>query len=398
VLGVGQLHELAGTVQAWVAERPGGHRPLRVVVAGGGFAGAETLLALRHHAQERVAITLLAPAPTVPYRPLGVLEPYGAPGQSLDLAALAADSRADLRLDGLAAVDPEARVVTTSRGGRLAYDALVVATGARAEPAVEGALTFAGPSGGESLHALLGELRSGAVRRVCFVVPPGTTWSLPAYELALLTANDLRHRDVRGVSLTLVTAERAPLAVFGAEASAAVGDRLEQAGVEVLPRVRAVGARPGTLELASGATLAADRVVAIPRLAGPHVPGLPADANGFIPTDPYCHVAGVRGVYAAGDAAAFPIKQGGLAAQQADTVAAGIAALAGADVRPEPFRPVLRGLLLTGGRPLYLRSERLPHGRRAARATEDLLWWPPAKVAARHLAPYLAARASAPTA
>jgi sulfide:quinone oxidoreductase len=395
VLGVGQLHELAGRVQAWLAARPDGRGPLRVVVAGGGFAGAETVLALRHHAQERVEITLLAPDTRASYRPLSVLEPFGgAPTRGFDLAELAEEAGAHLHLDGLAAVDPERRVATTAGGERLAYDALVVATGARAEPAVQGALTLGGPAASQ----LLDELRSGAARRACFVVPTGTAWSLPAYELALLTAEDLRRRGVHDAALTLVTAERAPLAVFGDESSDAVAARLEQAGVEVLARVRAVRALPGRLELASGATLDADRVVAIPRLAGPQIPGLPADAYGFLPTDPYCHVAGAPGVYAAGDAAAFPIKQGGLAAQQADTAAAGIAALAGADVRPEPFRPVLRGLLLTGGRPLYLRAERLPHARRASHAAEDPLWWPPTKVVARHLAPYLAARAAAPTA
>jgi sulfide:quinone oxidoreductase len=54
---------------------------------------------------------------------------------------------------------------------------------------------------------------------------------------------------------------------------------------------------------------------------------------------------------------AFPIKQGGIATQQADAVAQAIAAKAGADLTPQPFRPVLRGLLLTGAVPQYLRHE-----------------------------------------
>ena len=53
-------------------------------------------------------------------------------------------------------------------------------------------------------------------------------------------------------------------------------------------------------------------------------------------------------VFAAGDIANFPIKQGGLAAQQADAAAEAIAAEAGAQVDPQPFKPVLRGILLTG--------------------------------------------------
>ena len=154
------------------------------------------------------------------------------------------------------------------------------------------------------------------------------------------------------------------------------------------------------LLLAGGETVAADGVVALPVLAGPRVPGLPADAEGFIPVNAHGRVAGLEGVYAAGDATAFPVKQGGLATQQADAVAESIGAAVGAVQRPAPFRPVLRGLLLTGGAPLYLRAELStqgdvlrthgatiagPRGETSTRA----LWWPPAKVAGRYLGPYL---------
>jgi len=90
----------------------------------------------------------------------------------------------------------------------------------------------------------------------------------------------------------------------------------------------------------------------------------------------------------------FPVKQGGIAAQQADAAATAIASDAGASVRPAAFRPVLRGLLLTGGAPLYLRAElasdRAPTARRLrGEVSARALWWPPGKVAGRYLAPYL---------
>ena len=99
----------------------------------------------------------------------------------------------------------------------------------------------------------------------------------------------------------------------------------------------------------------------------------------------------MRHVWAAGDGLAFPVKFGGLAAEQADAAAQAIAALAGADVTPEPFRPVLRGRLLTG------RSERFLHhvaggGGGEGTVADHALWWPPGKVAGRRLAPYLAER------
>src|ERR1039458_9677848 len=73
-----------------------------------------------------------------------------------------------------------------------------------------------------------------------------------------------------------------------------------------------------------------DRVVAVPRRAGPATTGRRADADGFLPVTSYCEVSGVERVYAAGDATDFPIKFGGIAAQQADAAAASIASMAGA--------------------------------------------------------------------
>ena len=52
-----------------------------------------------------------------------------------------------------------------------------------------------------------------------------------------------------------------------------------------------------------------------------------------------------------------PLRQGGLAAQQADVAAADIAAqVAGCDVEVHPYLPRLQGMLLTGAEPLYLRA------------------------------------------
>ena len=58
-----------------------------------------------------------------------------------------------------------------SRGVDLEYDALVVACGTKAIPALDGALTFRGPSDVERIQALLAELEAGAVRRVVFALP-----------------------------------------------------------------------------------------------------------------------------------------------------------------------------------------------------------------------------------
>ena len=125
----------------------------------------------------------------------------------------------------------------------------------------------------------------------------------------------------------------------------------------------------------------------LPRLVGPGVRGLPYRRDGFIPTDAHGRVIGVADVFAAGDATTFPIKQGGLAAQQADAVAESIAAAAGADVAPRPFRPVLRGLLTGGGTPRYMRAR--INGAGDCTLSGEPLWWPPNRLCGRYLAPYL---------
>ncbi len=126
--------------------------------------------------------------------------------------------------------------------------------------------------------------------------------------------------------------------------------------------------------------------MALPLVRGPELQGVPAEPEfGFIPVDRHGRVDGLDRVYAAGDATSFPIKQGGLAAQQADAVAEHVAARHGARVEPSPFRPVLRGLLFAGGAERYLRAPEQGEGAAAARP----LWWPPTKIAGRYLAPYL---------
>ena len=123
-------------------------------------------------------------------------------------------------------------------------------------------------------------------------------------------------------------------------------------------------------------------------MKGPAIPGLPADEDGFIPVDQHSRVRGADDVYAAGDGTNFPLKQGGLATQQADAAAEEIAHQLGAAGEPEPFRPVLRGQLLTGDASLHMRAE-IAGGGGEGTASLDRLWWPPHKISGRYLAPVL---------
>ncbi|HEY6835127.1 MAG TPA: FAD-dependent oxidoreductase [Gaiellaceae bacterium] len=362
----------------------------RVVIAGGGVAALEATLALRALAEERVSIDVIAPDQDFVYRPLSVAEPFRvAETRTFPLAPLV-DAAGGSAVSGrVSAVDLEDRVVLTEEGAQHSYDAALVALGASPREAVEGAVTFAGPKSAPALQAVLDDLLAGAVHKIAFAVPTGVTWPLPLYELALLTGSFALDHCAEDVKIVLVTPEDRPLALFGAEAGEAIAELLDARGIELRLRTTAGSFQDGELRIAPGGSIEAERVIALPRLEGPHLEGLPCDRHGFLPIDDLCRVGGEPDVFAAGDATQFPLKQGGIATQQADTAAAGIAALAGAPVEPEPFKPVLRGLLMTGMAPRYLRSE--PGGTSSDVDTEPL-WWPPAKIVGKHLAPFLATK------
>ena len=363
---------------------------VKVLIAGGSFAGLEAMLALRVLARDRVAVELLAPDPEFLYRPLAVAEPFGlAEAHRFPLGSLAARSGARYRPGRVAAVDAPAGRVKTSQGEALAYDALVVACGAQPEEALPGALTFKGTQDVARFKKLLEEIDSGTVQRVVFAVPAGVSWPLPLYELTLLTASRARSAALKTV-ITIVTPERGPLALFGTSASNLAHDLLEKQGVQLALEQHPVRFSEGNLELLGGQTMAVDAVVSLPRLRGPFLSGLPHDREGFLDVDDHGRVKHVSGVFAAGDVIAFPVKQGGLATQQADVVAETIASEAGIPVQPTPLDPILRALLLTGDRPAYVRAALGGHHGDPGVSGWEPLWWPPAKVAGLHLAPFLA--------
>jgi len=365
-------------------------RPLHVLIVGGGVAGLEALLALKLHAQERVSIELLAAEPQFWYRPLAVAEPFGLGHiHGLDLSDIADEYGALFTVGRLDSVDTESHVARSSAGTELDYDVLLIAVGARPVESIPGAFTFRGPADSEAFGSLLGELAENEAKRVVFALPGAVSWPLPLYELALQTAACLPNLEV-----VVVTHEEAPLQIFGPAARSAIAELLADRRIRVRTSSYPVAFENRSLVLTPDWELEADHVVALPRLEGPGIAGIPGDSQGFIVTDGSGRVTGIEDVFAAGDATAFPVKQGGLATQQADAAAEAIACLAGADVAAEPFRPVLRGLILTGGAPLYARAE-LNRAGFVSSVDTDALWWPPGKIVGRYLAPFLAERSGA---
>jgi sulfide:quinone oxidoreductase len=320
-----------------------------VVVVGGGLAAVEFLLALDEAAAGRVRATLVAPDEDLLIRPTLVAHPLeAARPQRHPLLAIADDVGFTHVRAALGSVDPDR--IFLRGGGALAYDTLVLAPGARRLPAFDDALHLP-----EELPSLREEIERGGVRKVAFVVPTVRGWVLPAYEAALLIG-----RLYPQLEISVVSPERTPLELFGPEASAEVGAALDRVGIR-----RSAEIDPGA------------RVVSLPLLRGPQIPGVPeSGVYGLIPVDEHLRVRGLERVYALGDATDFPIKQGGIACQQADAAAAHVAARYGAPVTAEPFTPLMQAVLLTGETPIVLGGA-------------------PSKLPGRYLAAYLGEAAAA---
>ena len=368
-----------------------------VLIAGGGVAGLETLLALRALTRERVGITLLAPELSFVNESVCVQQPFGPRRvRGIRLAEIARDFGARWQRGCLARVDHRRQRVITTSGDRLDYDSLVLAVGAGRVADYSDALVYRDGRDGPDYRLLLRQLYHGQVREVAFVRPAGPTWLLPIYDLALRTAAACAAHGRSDVKLSLITPEEEPVAAFGKQVSQAVRRLLADGGITLYTSSYAVARGGGRTDLRpTGRAIVVDRTVTEPRLFGRRVPGVPFDRDTFIPIDSHGRVRGVDNIYAAGDATNFPLRQGGLAAQQADAVAEAIAASFGVDIEPQPFRPILRSVLLTGAAPRYLRADISGRAGDDSTASIEPLWWPPRKLAARYLAPYLSSRTGA---
>lgn len=363
----------------------------RVFIAGGGIAGLEALLALKAFSDGAIDVTLAAPDPDFTYRPLLVREPFGEdPADRISLGPALEEIGADFMLGALDEVDADSGEARLDDGRTVAYEAAVICTGAALVPALRNAITLWAGTDSPFLPAVLERIGDEEGRpEIDFVVPPGTTWALPLYEVALMSATRLRRMGAGRPRLRIVTPEPAPLAVFGTFASDAVAEVLAGAGIELALDAFVQEEDDGSLRIVPGEREVAATCIALPLVEGRPVAGVPANAEGFTPIDEHARALAADGLYAAGDGTAFPIKQGGLGTQQADAAAEHITMRMGFRDSCSPFRPVLRGKLLTGSESLNLRSE-VAGGAGDSEASADALWWPPHKVSGRYLAPWLA--------
>src|SRR4029453_13881779 len=135
-----------------------------------------------------------------------------------------------------------------------------------------------GPAAPEPFRALLDELESRGTARLLFAIPSGPVWPLPIYELALLSAREFEQRDI-DVRVGVVTSEPSPLALFGTRASATVRSLLDKRGIDLWCSKDPAEFTEGRLSVVPDGSIAADFVVAGPRLAGQPIEGLPSDQS-----------------------------------------------------------------------------------------------------------------------
>jgi sulfide:quinone oxidoreductase len=362
--------------------------PLRVLVYGGDLAALETALALHRLCGEACAATLVSPVRDLPVRTQAAgaspTESEGRPAR-FDLGSLAAEHGLAFRSDAIVAVDHEAREARTITGSRIPFDALVVAFGARPRGAIPGVTTCWGAGDTGTLDGLLDEMRLGSGQRVAFAIPRAIRWTLPTYELSLTTARRIRRAGLTGHRLFLVTHESRAVELLGHDAGRVVTQRLADAGVELVTNQDPVAYAEGSLVATPEGSIPVDHALSMPVVEGPRIAGLPRDADGFLPVDGFGRVVGAERIWAAGEVTSFPVRQAGIAAQQALAVAASIAAEAGVAVESSPFRPSISGLLRSPVAP----RRGVPNGGGSA-----ILWWPPEQLAGEHLSAHIGAKIS----
>ena len=334
-------------------------------------------------------LTLVAPTPDFLYKPLLVEEPFALGRRSGTSSSRWWTSTGPASCSSaLVAVRPEA----SHRRARRRLDARIRLPGrlhrgpvgrrSRGRPPSRRATE---PFGADEVLDRAGK----GTARIAFVVPPGVTWSLPLYELALMTARRAveRAHDVGSPS------SRPSGAAGHLRPGRERGGRRAARGPWHRGRRRTlapVSGEDGELHPDPG-----DRALGPGRGGRPAGDGGPGDRRaargraGLHPDRRARAGHGVEDVYAAGDGTNFPIKQGGLGTQQADAAAEHIAAPARRRGRAASRSSrCCAASSSPASESLHLRAD-VAGGGGEGEASPDYLWWPPHKISGRYLAPLL---------
>ena len=311
----------------------------RVVVAGGGFAGLETIFYLRHRLGERVHLTLVSERDYFVFKPSMIYIPFGADPEKckVDLWAPTRRKNIDFIVSRIEDLGLDTRELRTS-GGTIPYDYLVVATGAAMHSEeIPGMSDYANSIWTPdemlrlrvALEHTIERVRRGMRQKLVFLIPPGNRCASPLYELALMTESWLEERHARrDVDMVFVTAEENYVQAYGPRMDSVIHDEFMGRGINGYRGYSVTGIEKNAVQFQGRDRLVYDLLVTFPPYkAKQRFDGLPCDERGFVHvTADSRRVRSYDRVFAVGDAADFPVKQGHLALLQADAAAEHIAA------------------------------------------------------------------------
>ncbi len=325
----------------------------RIAVLGGGFAGLESLFYLKYKLGDRADLTLVSDEPKFLFKPNTIYIPFGESPEKLQIDLARPLRKQSIRFTSAKVqnIDPDNNEVVTTDGS-LQYDYLVVATGAKMRsreiPGLEDhAVTIWTPDEmlrlRERIEWAIQRAKDGSRTRFLFLVPPNNRCSGPLYEMVLMLDTHLRRHGCReSVDLVYATKEESYIEAFGPRLNTVVTDEFRERNIEGHKGFVVTGVEPERVVFQNGEDLPYDVLVCFPPyVASTAFEHLPTDSRGFISVEGDSRrVCGQDRIFAAGDAADFPIKQAFLALLQGDAVGDHIAAEvleSRPDIRFEPM-------------------------------------------------------------
>jgi sulfide:quinone oxidoreductase len=311
--------------------------PARVVVLGGGVGGTLAANLLDKDLRRDVHITVVDPSGMHDYQPGYLYVALGeAKGHWLtreERTLLRGD--VDLAIERAIRIHPDAGMVQLERGGELAYDYLVIATGARLVPEAipglsEGSFEFYSLPGAERLSQELARFTGGRIK----VGVAGIPYKCPPapVEFTFMVEEYLRKRGLRDRSeVELLSPLNRAFTIESA--SKLIAPIMEERGIGLTTffNVEAVDPGAGVVESLEGEKQEYDLLVLVPPHKGQQVvidSGL-GDPGGWLPTDKHTlNVEGQERIFALGDATNLPISKSGSTAHfEAPVIASRIASL-----------------------------------------------------------------------
>lgn len=311
----------------------------RIAVLGGGFGGLESLFYLKHKLGDSAELTLVSEEPKFLFKPNTIYIPFGESPDKFVVDLVRPLEKQAIRFvsSHVEHIDPEKRTIDTVAGA-VEYDYLVVATGAKMRseeiPGLkEHAITVWTPDNMLKLREKIEWAKERASNkertRFLFLVPPNNKCSGPLYELVLMLDSHLRKAGLRDqFDLAYATKEEAFIEAFGPRLNTVVSDEFRERNIAGHKGFVVTAVEPGAVQFQNGERLAYDVLVSVPPYVASTVfADLPTDERGFIQVEHDSRrVMGQERIFAAGDAANFPIKQAFLALLQGDAVGDHIAA------------------------------------------------------------------------